>query len=143
MAPAGLCIVSKAIRADFVPPRAIQQAIPVLDELTPLGMICRLESTLAKLEAEQAGQEERQEPAESLLADYETCTREPFEREVDLVERRTQHTQLGEDLAVQQDGEPTKKEQEAVSTFEGSFGVVIQFSGRAGIAEVEEGRNPR
>lgn len=125
----------RAIQADFVLHRAIQQHIAVPDDPTPLGIIARFESTLERFDAEQADQEDRRNAAERRLADYELRIGEPFEFEADLVEKRAQHTQLEADLAAQQDGESAEEDQDAVSSFEGTFGVVIQFPGRGRFAE--------
>jgi N12 class adenine-specific DNA methylase len=128
----------RAIQANFVLHRTIQQRMAVPDDPTPLGMIARLESTLDKFEVEQADQQDRRDAAERRLADYAPRIGEPFEFEAELTEKRAQHARLEADLAAQQDGESPDKEQDAVSTFEDSFGVVIQFPGRGRIAEADE-----
>jgi hypothetical protein len=107
------------------------------DEPTPLGVIARLESALDRFETDQREQVERLAAARNRLADYEPRIGEPFEFEVELVAKRAEHDQLDTDLAAQSNGEATKAEQDAASTFEEMFGVVIQFPGHGRVAETE------
>jgi chromosome segregation ATPase len=132
----------RAIQVGFVLHRAIRQHLAIPDDPTPLGMIARLESALDKFEAERVDQQDRRDAAEKRLVDYESRIGESFEFEAELTEKRAQHARLEADLAAQQDSEQTERERDAVSTFEGTFGVVIEFPGRGRIANTDEVEEP-
>jgi predicted component of type VI protein secretion system len=82
------------------------------------------------LRGREADQQDRRHAAERRLADYEPRISEPFEFEAELVEKRTQHTQLEADLAAQQDGQLPEEKQDALTAFEGTFGGGVQIPGR-------------
>ena len=111
--------------------RAGPQRLEVPEEPSALGLIARLESALARFEAEQAEQEDRRTAAERRLADFEPRIGEPFELEAELAAKRAEHDRLGADLAATATAEPTQAEIDAKTAFEQAFGVVIQFPGRS------------
>ncbi len=119
-----------------------RQRIELPDEPTPLGVMARLESALDRFEADQREHEERLVSARKRLADYESRVGEPFEFEAELLAKRADHDRLEADLAAQSSGDAREEKQDAVSAFEETFGVVIQFPGRGRAAEVEEAEEP-
>jgi hypothetical protein len=121
---------------------ASPQRVELPDEPTPLGVIARLEGALDRFEVEQREQEERLAAARSRLADYEPRVGAPFEFEAELLSKRAEHDRLDADLAVQNNEEATKAEQDAASAFEDMFGVVIQFPRRGRVAEAEATEEP-
>jgi Helicase conserved C-terminal domain len=110
--------------------RARPQRLEVPEEPSALGLIARLESALARLEAEQKEQEVRRAAAERRLADFEPRIGEPFEFEAELAAKRGEHERLEAELAATTTAEPTQAEIDAKTAFEQAFGVVIPFPGR-------------
>ena len=80
----------------------LEQEIEIDPQLTPLGLIARLEHALNGMETELVLQQRRRSENEHRLRDYETRLDRPFELAAELVLKQQALTDLLADLAADQ-----------------------------------------